>query len=392
MECLKQKVENVLEKAVKEGFVAGASVLVLQDGKEILYGDAGYQNIEKGTPMTRETICRLYSMSKPITAAAVMILMERGEIDIADSVDRYLPGFSHFSVEENGKIVPAKRCVQIKDLLNMTSGCVYPGDQSLADCASSDLFQKIDERLYTDKAMTTVEIANHIGRIPAAFHPGEHWRYGTSADILGAIVEVVSGMRFGDFLKKEIFEPLGMADTGFFVPETKQNRLATVYENSAEGLREYPTNHLGIRYESEDSPAFESGGAGLFSTLDDYAKFASMLLHNGTYNGKQILKPATVTFLTSGELMPWQQADLDTGWETLQGHSYANLMRVMKNTGRAYGIGTDGEYGWDGWLGAYFCNSPKDDLTMLFFMQKRDSGTTELTRKLKNVIFSECKK
>lgn len=391
-ESMKDAVKRVMKKAVDEQFVAGVSLLVLQDGDEVLYEQEGYRDLENRVPMSRDTICRLYSMTKPITAAAVMMLVERGMIDLADSIETYFPSFRQLRTEENGKIVTAKRGILIKDLMNMTSGCLYPGNQTVAECEAAALFDRIDERLYSSNPMSTMEIVKQIGKLPTAFHPGTHWKYGTSADVLGGLVEKVSGMKFGEFLKKEFFEPLGMNDTGFYVPDSKRERLSKVYEETKQGLREYKTNHLGIRYEADTEPAFESGGAGLFSTLDDYAGFATMLLNEGRYNKVNILKPATVSYMTQAQLMPWQQYDIDTGWESLQGYTYGNLLRIMKNPGQAWQLTTVGEYGWDGWLGAYFCNSPKDNLSMLLFMQKRDSGTTKLTRELKNIVFGNLKK
>ncbi len=392
MEELQRKVKEVLDEAVSSQFVSGASVLVIKDGKELCYEQAGYRDLETKSPMDRDTICRLYSMTKPITAVAVMILMERGLIDLSDTVETYIDGFANLRTEEKGRIVTAKRSIMLRELLNMTSGCLYPGDQTTAECEAAKLFQTIDDRLYGDHPMTTMEIVNAIGKLPTGFQPGTHWRYGTSADVLGGIVEKVSGMRFGEFLQKEIFGPLGMKDTAFYVPREKRNRLAKAYEWVNGSLQEYRTNNLGIRYTQDVQPAFESGGAGLVSTLDDYAKFAQMLMNEGTYQGVTILKSATVSFMTQAKLLPWQQLDLDTSWENMTGYTYGNLMRIMNDPGLSFALGTEGEYGWDGWLGAYFCNSPKDNLTYLMFMQKRDAGTNQLTRKVKNVIFSHIKK
>lgn len=151
----------------------------------------------------------------------------------------------------------------------------------------------------------------------------------------------------------------------------------------------YADNHLGIINKMDRDPAFESGGAGLVSTIDDYAKFTRMLMNEGSLNGVQILRPKTVKYLTSATLNAVQQKGFDS-WLTLCGHSYGNLMRVMTDCSKAGDLGCQGEYGWDGWLGAYFCNCPKEDMTFLFMMQKTDAGTTTLTRKLRNIILSAC--
>ena len=154
----------------------------------------------------------------------------------------------------------------------------------------------------------------------------------------------------------------------------------------------YCGNHLAIKNSGDTLPAFESGGAGLFSTLDDYAKFAEMLLGQGSYKGKQILQPQTVRSLTGGKLMPWQQKVLESTWDGLSGYTYGNFMRVAAEPAWTLMRTSVGEYGWDGWLGAYFCNSPADRLTMLLTIQLKDAGTTELTRRIKNVVWSSlCK-
>jgi CubicO group peptidase (beta-lactamase class C family) len=381
------QIEKNLRNSIDKKDIAGGNLLVMKGGDEILYKEDGYADLEHALPIKRDSIFRLYSMSKPVTAAAVMILLERGEIDLYEPVSKYLPGFKNQLVEEGGRLVAAKREMVIKDLLSMTSGLVY-GGWNKAGQDTESLFLDLDGRLLGDTPMGTVEAMNKLGQCTLSFHPGDSWQYGTSADVLGALVEVVSGIRFGEFLKKEIFTPLGMEDTGFFVPAGKRDRLVKTYaEDGNGGLKLYTGNHLGIIQKMDREPAFESGGAGLVSTIDDYAKFAQMLIKEGTLNGVQILRPRTVNYLTSGTLNADQQKSFDN-WLTLSGHSYGNLMRVMTEESKAGDLGCLGEYGWDGWLGAYFCNCPKEDITILFMIQKTDAGTTSLTRKLRNIILS----
>ena len=204
------------------------------------------------------------------------------------------------------------------------------------------------------------------------------------------LVEVVSGMRFGDFLEKELFAPLEMVDTGFWVPEEKQNRLGKTYEcNEGKPSVLYTGNHLGIRNAMDRRPAFESGGAGLVSTIDDYSHFAQMLLNGGSYKGKQILSPAMVRFMTGHVLSAAQQEVFEQeGMAWLEGFSYGNFMRVLVNPGRSTTLGSKGEYGWDGWLGCYFANAPQDQMTILMMTQKKDSGTFRMTRLLRNTIYN----
>ena len=381
MRELTEKLHTLLEKAVESHEIAGANLLILKNGEELLYTQAGFADRDKGIPYSRDTISRLFSMSKPVTAAAAMILVERGELDLGKSLGDILPAYRNLQVWENGKKIPARRNILVKDLLNMTSGLPYPGmDESGQEAAR--VFEEIDRRLYGDAPLTTMEIADRLGACGLTFHPGDKWMYGTSADILGAVIEKVSGISLGEFLQKELFAPLGMADTAFYVPAEKQHRLAETYECVPGGMARYVTNNLGIAYTMHRPPAFESGGAGLVSTIDDYAKFAAMLINGG----QGILSPYTVHMLTAGCLTDWQRESCQRSWESMMGLTYGNLMRHMVEPGAAIYHGWAGEYGWDGWLGCYFCNSPANGITVLMTTQRRDAGTMEITRKLRNVI------
>lgn len=382
-----ERIQTTIQTSIARRELAGCNLLVIRNGQETLYCEDGLADKEAGTPIRRDTIFRIYSMSKPVTAAAAMILLERGVIDLFDPVSKFLPGFRNQRVAQGDELVPVHRDANIKDLLSMTSGLVYGGTDR-AGRETEAVFREIDERLLGDRPMSTLEIANRLGECALQFQPGQTWQYGTSADVLGAVIEAASGMRLGEFLKKELFAPLGMEDTGFWVPADKRHRLAKTYSNNAEGeLELYAGNHLGIIHRMDRDPAFESGGAGLASTIDDYAKFANMLMNGGSWNGVRILRPRTVEFLITNTLTEEQQKGFNT-WHTQSGYSYGNLMRVMTDPGKAGGLGSLAEYGWDGWLGTYFCNSPKDQLTILLMMQKKDAGTTALTRKLRNLIFS----
>jgi CubicO group peptidase (beta-lactamase class C family) len=382
------QLKAALRKGIENNEVAGANMMVVYKGEEIFYHEDGLADIDAGAPIKRDSIFRLYSMTKPVTATAVMMLLERGEIDLFDPVSKFLPGFKDQKIVEGDKLVPAKREVNLQDLLNMTSGLVYPGWGNQAERETNELFQELDRRLLSDSPMTTIELANRLGQAPIAFQPGSAWQYGTNTDVLGAVVEVVSGMRFGQFLQQQIFEPLGMNDTGFWVPEEKRSRLAKTYGDDGNGgLTLYAGHHLGINHQLDRDPGFESGGAGLASTIEDCAKFTTMLMNEGSLNGVQILRPRTVRYLRSSTLTDEQQQCFD-GWHGLRGHSYGNMMRVITDFGKAGVIGSPGEYGWDGWLGAFFTNCPADDLTFLFMIQKKDAGTLPLTRKLRNIVVS----
>ncbi|MDY3919021.1 MAG: serine hydrolase domain-containing protein, partial [Candidatus Limivivens sp.] len=374
--------QNVMRKHIEDNLVAGVSILVEKDGKEICFLAEGMADVEQQKPIKRDTIFRLYSQTKPVTAAAAMILVERGLLDLGQPVSDYLPTFRNQTVWQNGGRKVADRKILVQDLLQMTSGMCYPEESTESGRQSGKVFRELEERLYGDHPMTTLEVANALGQCVLDFEPGTSWKYGTSADILGAVIEVAAQMPFGEFLKKEIFEPLGMKDTAFWVPAEKQDRLAKTYE-TVEGetgkiLVRYDGNHLGIQNRMEREPAFVSGGAGLACTLDDYMRFAKMLLQEGELDGVRILKKETVKYLVGGQLWEHQQKVFENLFGKM-GYSYGNLMRVCKNPSQAALLARKGEYGWDGWLGPYFENYPGENMTILIGMQKKDAGTWSLT-------------
>ncbi len=385
---VKEQAEELMREAVEQQIVAGGSLLVIQDEQEVLYLEEGYADREEALPISRDTIYRMYSMSKPVTACAAMILIQQGKLDLMEPVSKYLPGFKNQMVAEEKGLVPVAREVFIRDLLSMTSGLVYgdyPGQAGKDTCA---LFEEIDERLLGASPLGTVEAMNKLGSCALLFQPGASWAYGTSADVMGAIIEVASGIRFGEFLEKELFKPLGMMDTGFTIAPEKRNRLAYAYQTEEDGkLAKYLGNNLGIINQMDREPAFESGGAGLMSTIDDYAKFAEMLMAKGTCHGVQILTPKSVEFLTNNHLNTVNQAAFEASGVGAYGYTYGNFMRVMTDSRKAYQLGSDGEYGWDGWLGTHFCNSPKDNMTILFMIQKKDAGLTPLAYRLRDLIY-----
>lgn len=206
---------SVMERAVDAKEVAGVNLLVLKDKAPVLSLQAGYADLENKVLMADDTIMRLYSMSKPITAACMMILMQRGLVDLNDPVSKFIPAFANQTYVNGNSLSLVQRQMTVHDLLFMTSGLSY-GSDSAAGKATSDLFAEMDTRLSTEDAMTTREFADRVGKNPLEFEPSSNFMYGVSADILGALIEVISGMSFAEFLKKEITDPLEMPDTGFF--------------------------------------------------------------------------------------------------------------------------------------------------------------------------------
>lgn len=379
-------IQGHLDRMVSEKQTAGCLCLVIKDGREVGYYEAGLRDIDKNEPITRDTIFRLYSMSKPITSVAVMQLMENGLLDILDPVSKFLPGFKNQKCYENGKIVDVKNEVTIKNLLDMTSGLCYGGECLEAEVDTDRFLKDMAKKMHTAEEPTTIEFANAIGKLPLAFEPDTRWNYGLSADVLGAIVEIVSGMSFSEYLRKNIFEPLEMRDTGFFVPEEKMHRLAKTY--TVNELKHFADEFLLIRNDENmsDKSRLESGGAGIVSTVDDYSKINMMLLNGGEYKGKRILHPETVKFMTAGSLTEEQRKG--ENWISLKGYTYGNLLRVLKYPGQAGGLGSIGEYGWDGWTGVYMANIPEHNMCIIYMMQRSECGTIDITRKLRNIIFS----
>lgn len=381
-----ERISEMLKKQVENGEAKGCSAYVLKHGRPIFRANAGMADEARGIPWTNNTIVRLYSMTKPVTAAAAMMLLERGALDLFDKVWWYIPGFKDQKVLTENGLEPAKREVTIKDLLDMTSGLCYPDAGFPAGDEMQKLYSRLADECAAGDPADTMKYANLIGQQPLAFHPGEKWMYGTSADVLGAVIEAVSGKKFGDFLRDELFEPLGMVDTDFYVPEEKLDRFAENYEYKDGELVPCMWQHLGLTYLCRKPPEFQSGGAGLCSTADDYAAFAEMLLCGGVYHGRRILGEKTVKYLTSNQLTPAQQLSFD--WEEHAGYGYGNLMHILTDESRAGLSGNPGEYGWDGWLGCYFANDPVGGYTFLYFIQRCGGLGGRPMRMIKQIVYS----
>ena len=381
---LEKRLTQCMEEAVQREEAAGLSLLIRKDDRELVYAQAGHADRKSGKPVSRDAIFRLYSQTKPVTAVAAMILAERGQLDLMEGVDRYLSGFRNPKVvQADGFAQALPRAPWILELMGMTAGLCYPDSDPAGTCAAQ-IFEQQQEDMKNGGGLDTVAFCNQLGKQPLAFAPGTHWRYSTCADVLGAVIEVASGRRFGEFLKEEIFEPLGMADTDFWTPPEKAERLVTCYERTSDGLREYEVCHLAVgKY--DQPPAFESGGAGLVSTLDDYAAFGQMLLNGGTYRGHRILSPESVRYLRSPQLSPQVRRDL---WDTLGGYNYGHLLRICDQPGASGYITSPGEYGWDGWLGTYFINLPRENITFLMYQNTKDTGTSGVTRRCRNILAS----
>lgn len=402
------KIQKIIDRLVEAQELPGINILIQKKGNDILYHQAGFRNLEKKEPMDRNTIFRMYSMTKPLTGFAAMILLERGQITLGDAVEKYIPEFATIKVAEEGtkKTHVRRRPIYLKDLLCMTSGLAYPDEnkENTSGYSSKQVFDRLDKRLHGKKPMTTMEFAKSFGKDSVlSFEPGSAWQYGTGADIMGAVIEKVSGKKLSEFMADEVFKPLEMEDTAYYCPKEKQDRLAQPYaypewipnpfapvteKKVKEGdWKLLDRDHLGIlRYGSED-PAFVSGGAGVFSTLDDYAKFARMLLNKGEYRGKRVLSEQMTGFFTSGGLTPWQMDSFWRSWDSLAGYDYGNFMRVATGATCGQCPQIKGEYGWDGWLGTFFMNVPEKDITVLVGTQVGDAGALSYLQLIRNAVY-----
>jgi len=354
-------IQDTLSRFVDSGEIAGCAVKIMKDDRVLYEGEFGYADVEKKIRMSAgDTIFPIASMSKVVTVAGIMRLYEQGLFKMWDPVSEYLPGFKKPKVAKENpdgsyEIVDAKGEVTMRQLFTMTSGVPYGWGDTAAGRIRAEKEKEWRDSGKPDPG--TVEYANMVGQLPLAFEPGERWMYGFSIDVLGAVIEVLSGKTLGDYLKENIFDPLGMKDTGFFVPKEKLDRVATLYHIN-EGLK--PEER---RYNTE-KPAFESGGGGLYSTVQDYSRFAQMLLHGGTLDGARILGRKTVELISTDHLTPEQRKG--DSWDTQRGYGYGLGVRVMTNPELAGINGSAGEWGWDGAFGNWFCVDPKENLTCVY--------------------------
>lgn len=388
-EELSRRVSTIVERGIAQGQIAGACVGVYQNQEELLCEAYGLADRESGRAMQTDALFRIFSMTKPVTAVATMMLWERGVLELRDPVHWYIPSFRDKLVEQDGALVPAQEEITIQHLLNMTSGIPYPGWGSESLQQMSRFYDEISRRLDTDHPVDTQEFAARVGaEVPLLFQPGEKWYYGASADILGAVLERAADKPLDELYRELIFAPLGMTETDFWIPAENRSRLAQLYlwNDEKQTLAVEPDPHMGMT-DYRKKPAFFSGGAGLVSTLHDYAQFANMLVGKGVHkaSGAHLMGEHTWRYLTTPQMTAAQKANID--WPQLTGYSYGNLMRVLENPIACHSNVPAGEFGWDGWTGPYFCVSPSDGTVLIYLIQACNGSNSDIVRRLRTAVF-----
>jgi CubicO group peptidase (beta-lactamase class C family) len=383
-------VADYLQRIVDEGKVAGSGGLIIRHGEEAFFGSAGFMDMANKLPMKNDTLYRIYSMSKTFTVVAAMTFYEKGLFRLSQPISDFIPAFKDAQVAESDgrgviRIVPARRPITFEHLFTMTSGLPYPGEESYSARARLEMQKKADRAAAQGKPWTTLKMAEEAAKLPLSFHPGEEWMYGFSHDILGALIEVLSGKTLGAYLKEVIFDPLGLEETAFFVPGAKRPRLAKGYILTPKGLREVTDADLSPVPASV--PAYESGGGGLVSTMADVGKYAQSLLHNGmTPSGERILSRKTL------ELIRCNHVDVATlspsFFPHMAGYGYGLGVRTMMDTAKAGLSGSAGEWAWDGMMGTWYCVDPAEDMTAVFGIQLVSNINSDIQRGFVQTVYS----
>jgi CubicO group peptidase (beta-lactamase class C family) len=348
------------QRFVQEGKHAGVITLLARDGKIVDVYTCGFRDIEKGLPMERDTICRVYSMSKIITCVATLMLLEEGRFNLDDPVADYLPELKDMKVWAGGtqdapKLEPLKRPITIQHLLTHTSGLIYDfmGEDEL-----TKLWRSAD--LWSGPGLTNF-IAK-LSKLPLKHQPGDAFTYGVNQDVLGALIERVSGKQFGVFLEERLFHPLGMKDTGFDLPEAKMSRLAKTYKHGPDGklLEDKPI----LETWPEPGRGIEAGGSGIFSTVDDFGRLGQMLCNGGTLDGQSILGRKTVELMTANHMVTLPNNQAAT---RQKGFGYG--VEVTTDLGQLSVPSSVGEFGWYGAATTYCQIDPKERIVAIAFTQ-----------------------
>lgn len=348
-----QRLLDVLRERVDRQHIPGAVALIARHGQIGLFEAIGQQDPAAGTPMRTDSIFRIYSMTKPLVSVAVMMLVERGRLLISDAVSRHLPEYSQQAVLGASGLIPAWHPATVQDLLRHTAGLTY---EFLGDSPVQREYAKVQ---IASRGRSNADFSQKLAGIPLQFQPGSCWAYSRATDVLGRLVEVVSGQTLGAFLQREIFDPLGMVDTGFSVPPAQQHRIVEPFGHDPDG---------GVPmklFDPREQPAMESGGGGLMSTAMDYARFLQCLRNGGTLDGSRLLSPQTLAFMTADHL-----GDIPIDGTLLPpGHGFGLGFAVRRAAGESPVPGSVGTYHWSGIGGTSFFVDPKLDLYAMLLTQ-----------------------
>ncbi len=366
------RITQFFQGEVDNNAVPGAVLLIARNGKVVYRQAIGYQDREKKTPMKPDAIFRIYSMTKPITSVAVMMLAEEGKIDLLAPASQYLPELKDVKVgvetldSSTGKptltLEAAKHPITVQDLLRHTSGIVY------GPFGSTLVHQAYNQANLFDPGQTLAEFVTKIAKLPLAHQPGAVWEYGMSVDVLGRIVEVISGMPFDRFLEERITKPLGMRDTAFYLTAAQAPRLAEAQVEASTGRRPFFSD---VQSLTKDKVKWFSGGGGLLSTTTDYARFCQMLANGGELDGVRLLSPKTLAVMTSDQLPPGTRraALLDLTPSPDGGQSFGLGFALRTDPGRSPQSGSVGNYYWGGAAGTSFWVDPQEKLFAILMVQ-----------------------
>jgi len=382
------RIDGLVNEYISKNWLTGAVSIVIKDNQVVQYKGYGYADVATKKPMKNDAIFRIMSQTKAITSIGIMILYEQGKLLLDEPISDFIPEFKNPKVldkfndaDTTYTTVAANREITFRDLLTHTSGLDY-SDIGSSKVAAIYAKNHIPSGLgYFDDNL--LEKMKALGKLPLSFQPGTKWQYGLNSDLLGCLIEVISGMNLEDFLRKNIFDPLGMKDTYFNVPASKANRLATVYtEDSLNNI--IPWSHT-FRRIDPDYPIMKkhyfSGGAGLSSTALDYAIFMQMLLNGGKYNGHQILSKRTVEIITSGQLAPGMLGDDNMGL----GFGITSEKTAAKEPRNA------GSFSWGGYYGTTYWADPKAKLVCLFMTQQNPNRHGDIETKFEVMVYSSLK-
>lgn len=360
-----RRIDAYLQEQVDSNRIAGAVALVLRDGEVVYERAVGWADREARRPMASDAIFRIASQTKALTSIAIMMLFEEGKIALNNPVSRFIPSFARTTVMVDGTIVPARRPITIRDLLTHTSGISYGSDSAVAARYAA---KKLGPAAgfggwyILDRDQPVCATMDTLATLPFSRHPGDAWVYGYSTDVLGCVVERVSGMSLDEFFRTRITGPLGMRDTHFFLPESKARRLVAVYASDMSNrAARAPDGAMGQGHFVAGPRRTFSGGAGLVSTARDYALLLQMLLDGGELNGVRILSPATVELMSTsqiGTLYP------------LPGQGFGLGFSIIERLGADNSLTSEGSYGWGGAYGSQYRVDPAERVVLVFMLNQ----------------------